>query len=82
MSTTTTSAPFAASSAATNLGRNSFLRQAWLPPDPRPGHGVPHYAFQVFALLPGDDFSNSPGRTELAANIRQRSIGSGCLIGT
>jgi Raf kinase inhibitor-like YbhB/YbcL family protein len=65
-----------------NLGRNSFLRQAWLPPDPPPGHGVHHYAFQVFALLPGEAFSSSPGRRELATNIRQRAVGSGCLIGT
>src|ERR1700761_213405 len=43
-----------------HLGRNSFLRQAWLPPDPPPGHGVHRYAFQIFALLPGDDFSSSP----------------------
>jgi phosphatidylethanolamine-binding protein (PEBP) family uncharacterized protein len=31
------------------LGRNSYLRQAWLPPDPPPGHGVHRYAFQLFA---------------------------------
>ena len=65
-----------------NLGRNSFLRQAWLPPDPPPGHGVHHYAFQIFALLPGDEFSDSPGRKELSLAIRQRAVGSGCLIGT
>jgi hypothetical protein len=33
-------------------------------------------------LLPGDEFSNSPGRKELATAIRQRAIGSGVLIGT
>jgi Raf kinase inhibitor-like YbhB/YbcL family protein len=65
-----------------NIGRNSFLRQAWLPPDPPPGHGVHHYVFQIFALLAGDEFSNSPGRKELVTAIRQRAIGSGCLIGT
>jgi Raf kinase inhibitor-like YbhB/YbcL family protein len=65
-----------------NLGRNSFLRQAWLPPDPPPGHGVHRYAFQLFALLPGDEFSNAPGRKELVTAIRQRAIGSGCMIGT
>jgi Raf kinase inhibitor-like YbhB/YbcL family protein len=64
------------------LGRNSFLRQGWLPPDPPPGHGSHHYAFQIFALLPGDDFSNPPGRKELVTAIRQRAIGSGCLVGT
>lgn len=26
-----------------NVGRNSFLRRAWLPPDPPPGHGVHRY---------------------------------------
>ena len=65
-----------------NLGRNSFLRQAWLPPDPPPGHGVHRYAFQMFALLPGEAFSNAPGRKELANAIRQRAIAGGCLIGT
>jgi Raf kinase inhibitor-like YbhB/YbcL family protein len=65
-----------------DLGRNSFLRQAWLPPDPPPGHGVHRYVFQIFALLPGDEFSSAPGRKELANAIRQRAIGSGCLIGT
>ena len=65
-----------------HLGRNSFLRQAWLPPDPPPGHGVHRYAFQIFALLPGDEFSGAPGRKELVNAIRQRAIGSGCLIGT
>jgi Raf kinase inhibitor-like YbhB/YbcL family protein len=74
---------FTAETAATpaNLGRNSFLRQGWLPPDPPPGHGVHRYAFQIFALLPGDAFSSVPGRTELADAIRQRAIASGCLIG-
>jgi Raf kinase inhibitor-like YbhB/YbcL family protein len=65
-----------------DLGRNSFLRQSWLPPDPPPGHGVHHYAFQLFALLPGDEFSSAPGRKELINAIRQRAIGSGYLIGT
>jgi Raf kinase inhibitor-like YbhB/YbcL family protein len=65
-----------------NVGRNSFLRQAWLPPDPPPGHGVHRYAFQLFALLPGDAFSSAPGRKELATAIRQRGIASGCFIGT
>jgi Raf kinase inhibitor-like YbhB/YbcL family protein len=65
-----------------NLGRNSFLRQAWLPPDPPPGHGEHRYAFQLFALLPGDAFSSAPGRKELIEAIRARAIGSACLIGT
>jgi phosphatidylethanolamine-binding protein (PEBP) family uncharacterized protein len=67
---------------ALNLGRNSFLRQAWLPPDPPPGHGVHRYAFQLFALADGEPFSDSPGRHELVAALRSRAIASGCLIGT
>jgi Raf kinase inhibitor-like YbhB/YbcL family protein len=65
-----------------NLGRNSYLRQAWLPPDPPPGHGPHRYAFQVFALGPGKAFSKAPGRDELAEAIRERALASGCLIGT
>jgi Raf kinase inhibitor-like YbhB/YbcL family protein len=65
-----------------NLGRNSYLRQAWLPPDPPPGHGPHRYAFQVFALGPGKAFSKAPGRDELAEAVRERGLASGCLIGT
>jgi phosphatidylethanolamine-binding protein (PEBP) family uncharacterized protein len=32
------------------MGRNSFLKQAYEPPDPPPGHGPQGYAFEVFAL--------------------------------
>jgi hypothetical protein len=64
------------------LGLNSYLMHGWLPPDPPPGHGVHRYAFQVFALAAGDPLSKSPGRREVAAAIRERAIGKGCLIGT
>jgi Raf kinase inhibitor-like YbhB/YbcL family protein len=67
---------------ALGIGRNSFLRRAWLPPDPPPGHGTHRYAFQLFALIPGESFSRAPGRTELAGAIRERAVASGCLIGT
>jgi Raf kinase inhibitor-like YbhB/YbcL family protein len=65
-----------------NLGRNSYLRQAWLPPDPPPGHGPHRYAFQLFALAAGKPFSKAPGRDEVADAVRERAIASGCLIGT
>jgi Raf kinase inhibitor-like YbhB/YbcL family protein len=64
-----------------NLGRNSYLRQAWLPPDPPPGHGPHRYAFQLFALAAGKPFSKAPGRDEVAAAVRERAIASGLLIG-
>lgn len=64
------------------LGRNSYLTRGWLPPDPPPGHGVHHYAFQIFALAAGEPLSSSPGRGEVAKAIHERSLGRGCLIGT
>ncbi len=65
-----------------SLGRNSYLRQAWLPPDPPPGHGIHRYAFQIFALAEGEPFKGAPGRSELIQALHSRAIASGCLIGT
>ena len=63
-------------------GRNSYLMTGWLPPDPPPGHGSHRYAFQLFALGPGEPFSGKPGRDEVMEAVRQRGLASGCLIGT
>jgi Raf kinase inhibitor-like YbhB/YbcL family protein len=63
-------------------GQNSFFRQAWLPPDPPRGHGEHRYVFQVFALIPGSDFSSVPGRREFIDAILNRAVAVGCLIGT
>ena len=63
-------------------GRNSFLRRAWLPPDPPPGHGEHRYVFQVFGLMAGPDFSSTPGRREFIDVILNRAVAVGCLIGT
>ncbi|MDB5842477.1 MAG: phosphatidylethanolamine-binding protein [Herminiimonas sp.] len=64
------------------VGRNSYLQANWLPPDPPPGHGVHRYAFQIFALAAGPDFSGTPGRDAILEALRERAIASGCLIGT
>ena len=68
--------------AAPHLGRNSFLGSGWLPPDPPPGHGVHHYAFQIFALTAGADFGGTPGREAVLEAIEAFGIASGCLLGT
>ena len=65
-----------------HTGRNSYLQSAWLPPDPPPGHGVHRYAFQIFALKPGEAFSETPGRDEIVDALRARAVASGLLIGT
>ena len=64
------------------VGRNSFLSQSWLPPDPPPGHGVHRYVFQVFALHAGTVFSTVPGRHELFDAVKARAIAGGYVIGT
>jgi len=63
-------------------GRNSYLRAGWLPPDPPPGHGEHRYAFQLFALGPGEPFAGVPGRDEVLGAIGARGIASGLLLGT
>ncbi|MDQ6640170.1 MAG: YbhB/YbcL family Raf kinase inhibitor-like protein [Pseudomonadota bacterium] len=64
------------------VGRNSYLQAAWLPPDPPPGHGVHRYAFQLFALTAGATFEGTPGRDAVLAAIKEHGLASGCLIGT
>ena len=65
------------------MGVNSYLRIGYLPPDPPPGHGPHHYAFQVFALItPLMIETLAPGRTELVDALRVHAIAKGMLIGT
>jgi Raf kinase inhibitor-like YbhB/YbcL family protein len=65
-----------------STGQNSFLRHAWLPPDPPPGHGQHRYVFQVFALPADASFEDAPGRSAFIEFVLQHAIGVGCLIGT
>jgi hypothetical protein len=43
---------------------------------------VHRYAFQLFALGPGERFEGKPGRDKLLDAVRQRGLCSGCLVGT
>ena len=66
-----------------DVGRNSYLREGWLPPDPPSGHGEHRYAFQLFAIgvgagNPGD----TPGRAAVIAAMSGHVLAAGLLIGT
>lgn len=65
-----------------DVGRNSFLREGWLPPDPPTGHGEHDYVFQLFALSERPDLSASPGRGALVEAIAGKVLAAGLLIGT
>jgi Raf kinase inhibitor-like YbhB/YbcL family protein len=66
-----------------DVGRNSYFREGWLPPDPPTGHGEHRYIFQLFALdtTPGDPGA-SPGRSAFVAAITGHVLAAGILIGT
>jgi Raf kinase inhibitor-like YbhB/YbcL family protein len=65
-----------------DVGRNSFLGEGWLPPDPPTGHGEHHYAFQLFALGAGPDLPETPGRAAVIEAIAGRVLAAGLLTGT
>ncbi len=65
------------------LGRNSFLKAGWLPPDPPPGHGQHRYVFQLFALGAHDagELDGAPGRDAVVAVLEKCAVASGTLVG-
>lgn len=68
---------------ARDVGRNSFLREGWLPPDPPTGHGEHRYAFQLFALGAGaGDPGASPGRAAIVEAMAGHVLAAGLLVGT
>ncbi|MCJ2133214.1 YbhB/YbcL family Raf kinase inhibitor-like protein [Methylobacterium sp. J-026] len=64
------------------LGKNSFLRAGWLPPDPPSGHGPHEYVFQIYALRQTLDLSDEPGRGALLKAMDGHVLSKGMLIGT
>ncbi|MGX5773965.1 YbhB/YbcL family Raf kinase inhibitor-like protein [Methylorubrum zatmanii] len=64
-----------------DLGRNSFLKDGWLPPDPPTGHGPHHYLFQAFALSRPLDLPASPGRGAFLDALDGTIIAKGLLTG-
>ena len=64
------------------LGRNSFMRKGWLPPDPPPGHGAHRYAFQLFALDRDLEPAAHPGRSAFARGLEGHVLAYGLLVGS
>jgi Raf kinase inhibitor-like YbhB/YbcL family protein len=71
-----------AGDATGDVGRNSYFREGWLPPDPPTGHGEHHYAFQLFALGAGEEPGDTPGRGDAIAAMAGRVLAAGLLTGT
>lgn len=68
---------------AGDMGRNSALKQGWMPPDPPTGHGEHRYVFQLFALGPdAPDPGEAAGRSALVEALRGHVVASAVLIGT
>lgn len=65
-----------------DLGRNSFHKAAYLPPDPPNGHGAHLYAFQVFALDTSLAFEHPPSRKAVVDAMAGHVIARGMLVGT
>lgn len=65
-----------------HVGRNTYARRGWLPPDPPTGHGVHNYAFQIFALDVAPELGGSPGRSALVDAMRGHVLAAGLLTGT
>lgn len=65
-----------------DVGRNSYAREGWLPPDPPTGHGEHRYVFQLFALDNGAaDPGSNPGRSALLAAMEGHVLAAGVLTG-
>lgn len=65
-----------------DVGRNCYLGEGWLPPDPPTGHGPHDYVFQLFALSEAPQLGENPGRSEFVRAITGRVLAAGVLIGT
>jgi len=65
-----------------DVGRHSFFGEGWLAPDPPTGHGVHHYAFQLFALGPCPQVGDNPGRGAVVKAMAGCVLAAGLLTGT
>lgn len=64
------------------LGHNSFIKNAYLPPDPPAGHGPHRYVVQVFALTHACGFDRTPGKHDVVEALHRGVLAKGRLTGT
>jgi Raf kinase inhibitor-like YbhB/YbcL family protein len=64
------------------MGRNSFKKTEYLPPDPPPGHGAHRYVFQLYALDRPLDLADGVGKDDVVDGVKDAVIAKGLLIGT
>ena len=62
-------------------GKNSYLSDHYLAPDPPTGHGPHRYVFQIFALDTRLHFEKPPGRSALLDAMRGHVLAKGLHIG-
>jgi phosphatidylethanolamine-binding protein (PEBP) family uncharacterized protein len=63
------------------MGRNSFLRPEWLPPDPPRGHGRHDYVLQIYAMRQPLHLTDEPGRGAVIEAMQGHVLAKGHLIG-
>ncbi len=64
------------------VGKNTFLKAGYLPPDPPTGHGPHRYLFQVYALNRHLGLDGAPGRGALLEAMHGHVLAKGVLVGT
>lgn len=64
-----------------DLGKNSYHRATYLPPDPPPGHGEHRYVFPVYALDRLPVLKGTPSLEEIRQEMIGHVLARGCLVG-
>jgi Raf kinase inhibitor-like YbhB/YbcL family protein len=63
------------------VGKNSFRKSEYLPPDPPTGHGQHRYVFQVFAVDRRLDLRHDADKHAIVRALRGRVLARGRLVG-
>ncbi len=64
------------------LGKNTFLKKAYVPPDPPPGGGPHRYVFQIYALDQTHGLDEGAGRGAFKDTLKGHVLARGCMLGT